>query len=251
MFTGCRREYHPEAQTSQKVTNKFAKEPPEKNNHIQLKQGWILRIQKFREGIDLWLLCANLLLNVLYHIYVRMKIRESRLQNGSFIYKMGISLTKQDFKLQKETLGLQTGLSDCYLPIRNVQLLLRRRCAQETWMFTGCRREYHPEAQTSQKVTNKFAKEPPEKNNHIQLKQGWILRIQKFREGIDLWLLCANLLLNVLYHIYVRMKIRESRLQNGSFIYKMGISLTKQDFKLQKEILGLQTGLSDCYLPKQ
>ena len=116
MFTGCRREYHPEAQTSQKVTNKFAKEPPEKNNHIQLKQGWILRIQKFREGIDLWLLCANLLLNVLYHIYVRMKIRESRLQNGSFIYKMGISLTKQDFKLQKETLGLQTGLSDCYLP---------------------------------------------------------------------------------------------------------------------------------------
>lgn len=118
-------------------------------------------------------------------------------------------------------------------------------------MFTGCRREYHPEAQTSQKVTNKFAKEPPEKNNHIQLKQGWILRIQKFREGIDLWLLCANLLLNVLYHIYVRMKIRESRLQNGSFIYKMGISLTKQDFKLQKETLGLQTGLSDCYLPKQ
>ena len=125
MFTGCRREYHPEAQTSQKVTNKFAKEPPEKNNHIQLKQGWILRIQKFREGIDLWLLCANLLLNVLYHIYVRMKIRESRLQNGSFIYKMGISLTKQDFKLQKETLGLQTGLSDCYLPgqtNRNVKI---------------------------------------------------------------------------------------------------------------------------------
>ena len=116
MFTGCRREYHPEAQTSQKVTNKFAKEPPEKNRHIQPKQGWILRIQKFREGIDLWLLYANLLLNVLYHIDVRMKIRESRLQNGTFIYKTGISLTKQDFKLQKETLGLQTGLSDCYLP---------------------------------------------------------------------------------------------------------------------------------------
>ena len=87
MFTGCLREHHPEAQTSQKITDKFAKVPP-----------------------------ANLLLNVLYHIYVRMKIRESRLQNGSFIYKMGISLTKQDFKLQKETLGLQTGLSDCYLP---------------------------------------------------------------------------------------------------------------------------------------
>ena len=132
MFTGCRREYHPEAQTSQKVTNKFAKEPPEKNNHIQLKQGWILRIQKFREGIDLWLLCANLLLNVLYHIYVRMKIRESRLQNGSFIYKMGISLTKQDFKLQKETLGLQTGLSDCYLPLSfaapSSHIMLRSYC---------------------------------------------------------------------------------------------------------------------------
>lgn len=63
-------------------------------------------------------------------------------------------------------------------------------------MFTGCLREHHPEAQTSQKVTNKFTKVPPEKNNHIQLKQGWILRIQKFREGIDLWLLYANLLLN-------------------------------------------------------
>ena len=45
------------------------------------------------------------------------------------------------------------------------------------------------------------------------------------------------------------MKIRESHLQNGIFIYKMGISLTKQDFKLQKEILGLQTGFSACYLP--
>lgn len=116
-------------------------------------------------------------------------------------------------------------------------------------MFTGCLREHHPEAQTSQKITDKFAKVPPEKNRHIQLKQGWILRIQKFREGIDLWLLYANLLLNVLYHIDVRMKIRESRLQNGTFIYKTGISLTKQDFKLQKEILGLQTGFSDCYLP--
>ena len=45
------------------------------------------------------------------------------------------------------------------------------------------------------------------------------------------------------------MKIRESHLQNGIFIYKMGISLTKQDFKLQKEIFGLQTGFSACYLP--
>lgn len=65
-------------------------------------------------------------------------------------------------------------------------------------MLTGCRREHHPETKTSQKVTDKFAKVPPEENNSIQSKQGWILRIQKFREGIDLWLSCANLLLNVL-----------------------------------------------------
>ena len=48
-----------------------------------------------------------------------MKIREIRLQNGIFVYKAGISFTKWDFHLQRETLGLQTGLSlyisPCYL----------------------------------------------------------------------------------------------------------------------------------------
>ena len=46
------------------------------------------------------------------------------------------------------------------------------------------------------------------------------------------------------------MKIRESCLQNGILIYKAGISLTKQDFKLQNGSFGIQTGLSDCNLPK-
>ena len=45
-----------------------------------------------------------------------MKIRESCLQNGSFIYKAGISFTKQDFKLQNGSFGIQTGFSACYLP---------------------------------------------------------------------------------------------------------------------------------------
>ena len=40
-----------------------------------------------------------------------MKIWEIRLQNGIFVYKAGISFTKWDFHLQRETLGLQTGLS--------------------------------------------------------------------------------------------------------------------------------------------
>ena len=40
-----------------------------------------------------------------------MKIWEIRLQNGIFVYKTGISFTKWDFHLQRETLGLQTGLS--------------------------------------------------------------------------------------------------------------------------------------------
>lgn len=57
-------------------------------------------------------------------------------------------------------------------------------------------------------------------------------------------MLYANLLLNVLYHINVRMKIREFYLQNGILIYKMGISVTKQDFHLQNGILALQTGIS-------
>lgn len=64
-------------------------------------------------------------------------------------------------------------------------------------------------------------------------------------------MLYANLLLNVLYHIEIEMKIRESCLQTGNFIYKPGISLTKQDFHLQRGILGLQRGFSGYYLPRQ
>lgn len=59
---------------------------------------------------------ANLLLNVLYHIVMEMKIRESCLQTGTFIYKLGISVTKQDFHLQMGSLGLQMGFSGYYLP---------------------------------------------------------------------------------------------------------------------------------------
>ena len=47
------------------------------------------------------------------------------------------------------------------------------------------------------------------------------------------------------------MKTRESRLQNGIFVYKRGISLTKQESHLQNGILGVQTGLSGCYLPEK
>ena len=46
-----------------------------------------------------------------------MKIRESCLQTGNFIYKPGISLTKPDFHLQRGSLGLQRGFSGYYLPI--------------------------------------------------------------------------------------------------------------------------------------
>ena len=47
----------------------------------------------------------------------------------------------------------------------------------------------------------------------------------------------------------MEMKIRESCLQTGTFIYKPGISITKQDFHLQTGILGLQMGFSGYYLP--
>ena len=49
----------------QKATDKFAKCRQNKDSRMTSKQGWILRIQKFRAGIDLLLSCANLLLNVL------------------------------------------------------------------------------------------------------------------------------------------------------------------------------------------
>ncbi len=52
-----------------------------------------------------------------------MKIRESCLQTGNFIYKPGISLTKQDFHLQRGSLGLQRGFSGYYLPIATKSIL--------------------------------------------------------------------------------------------------------------------------------
>ena len=48
-----------------------------------------------------------------------MKIREIRLQNGIFVYKVGISFTKWDFHLQRGTLALQTGLSFYISPSRS------------------------------------------------------------------------------------------------------------------------------------
>lgn len=71
------------------------------------------------------MLYANLLLNVLYHIEIEMKIRESCLQTGNFIYKPGISLTKQDFHLQRGILGLQRGFSGYYLPTEIVDVFLK------------------------------------------------------------------------------------------------------------------------------
>ncbi len=47
---------------------------------------------------------------------MEMKIRESCLQTGTFIYKPGILVTKQDFHLQSGSLGLQMGFSGYYLP---------------------------------------------------------------------------------------------------------------------------------------
>ena len=49
---------------------------------------------------------------------MEMKIRESSLQTGTFIYKLGISGTKQDFHLQMGSLGLQIGFSAYYLPLK-------------------------------------------------------------------------------------------------------------------------------------
>ena len=64
-----------------------------------------------------------------------MKIRESCLQTGNFIYKPGISLTKQDFHLQRGILGLQRGFSGYYLPYH----IVNSRCYSEYGLKrTGC-----------------------------------------------------------------------------------------------------------------
>ena len=51
---------------------------------------------------------------------MEMKIRESCLQTGTFIYKPGILVTKQDFHLQSGSLVLQMGFSGYYLPAVNI-----------------------------------------------------------------------------------------------------------------------------------
>ena len=54
---------------------------------------------------------------------MEMKIRESCLQTETFIYKPGISITKQDFHLQRGSLVLQMGFSGYYLPIYRLHLM--------------------------------------------------------------------------------------------------------------------------------
>ena len=58
---------------------------------------------------------------------MEMKIRESCLQTGTFIYKPGILVTKQDFHLQSGSLVLQMGFSGYYLSflkkLQSVELL--------------------------------------------------------------------------------------------------------------------------------
>ena len=54
---------------------------------------------------------------------MEMKIRESCLQTGTFIYKPGISATKQDFHLQMGSLGLQMGFSGYYLPYHTISFI--------------------------------------------------------------------------------------------------------------------------------
>ena len=97
-------------------------------------------------------------------------------------------------------------------------------------MFTGCRREHHLKAEASQKVTEKSAK-AARGTNFKQSTQGWILRIQKFREGLDLWFLI---------HFFSAERIISCQGTHEN----SGISLTKRDFRLQKGILAYKTGIS-------
>ena len=117
MFAGSRRGHHLKAEASQKVTVRSARAARTDSKTVNA-EGWILRIQKFRAGIDPWFWCADFLLNALYHTGPEKESMESRLQNGKVGYKAGISLTKQESHLQNGTLGLQTGLSACNLPTK-------------------------------------------------------------------------------------------------------------------------------------
>ena len=76
------------------------------------KEGWILRIQKFREGIDLWF-CTHFSAERIISCQgtdenpgFSFTKRESRLQMGNLVYKTRISFTKWDSWSTNGTLGL-------------------------------------------------------------------------------------------------------------------------------------------------
>ena len=98
-------------------------------------------------------------------------------------------------------------------------------------MFAGSRRGHHLKAEASQKVTVRSARAARTDSKTVNA-EGWILRIQKFRAGIDPWFWCADFLLNALYHTGPEKKSLESRLQNRNLIYKTGLLGYKRDSRL-------------------
>lgn len=84
----------------------------------------------------------------------------------------------------------------------------------------------------------------------IRKNKGWILRLQKNREGIDLHLACP------FYQDTLEKRINQTacELQKLHFLFKAGISDSKTAFRLQifscrlqRLLLGLQNGFSPFY----
>ena len=129
------------------------------------------------------MLYANLLLNVLYHIEIEMKIRESCLQTGNFIYKPGISLTKQDFHLQRGSLGLQRGFSGYYLPAKY-------HVDEKIWTIKESQREKFAQYLNPENMHAAHKNEPQSPEERVRLnipknldKDEFLRMIQYFKEN--------------------------------------------------------------------
>ena len=103
-------------------------------------------------------------------------------------------------------------------------------------MFTGCRREHHPEAKTSQKVTDKFA----------EYRQKRTIISDQNRDGFSEYKNCERELISgccMQIYCWTYYNISMCEWKSGNLAYKMGLSFTKRESRLQNKILNYKTGL--------
>ena len=105
-------------------------------------------------------------------------------------------------------------------------------------MFTGCRREHHPEAKTSQKITDKFAE--CRQNNPMKSNQN--------RDGFSEYKNFERELISgcrTQIYCWTYYNISMCEWKSGNLTYKTGFSFTKWKSRLQNRILNYKKRFLD------